>query len=191
MLDNPAQSNTTVIRSLGDARVASVSVAEQELVALFDELRIPLLRYLLGFPLSVPDAEDVIQESFLALFQRARDAKPHQNVRGWLFRVAHNIALKKNLRSRKEVQTASGLIPVEELVLDPAPNPEAQFAFNQTRERLLPVLRALPEQNRWCLYLRAEGLRYREIADVLGVSLGSVAQSLQRSLAQIARAANR
>jgi RNA polymerase sigma-70 factor (ECF subfamily) len=47
----------------------------------------------------------------------------------------------------------------------------------------------LPEQSRCCLYLRAEGLRYREIAEILDMSLGSVANCLERSLARIARAA--
>ena len=55
----------------------------------------------------------------------------------------------------------------------------------------MAILQALPEQNRWCLYLRAEGLRYREIAEVLDMSLGSVSLCLERSLARVARAAER
>jgi RNA polymerase sigma-70 factor (ECF subfamily) len=52
----------------------------------------------------------------------------------------------------------------------------------------MAVLHALPEQDQACLYLRAEGLRYREIADVLDISLGSVSISLTRSLARLHRA---
>ena len=52
-------------------------------------------------------------------------------------------------------------------------------------------MKALTEQDQRCLALRAEGLRYREIADVLGMSLGAVAKSLERSLERIARAAQR
>jgi RNA polymerase sigma-70 factor (ECF subfamily) len=55
----------------------------------------------------------------------------------------------------------------------------------------MSVVRAMPEQSRWCLYLRAEGLRYREIAEVLDISVGSVSLYLERSLAHIARAAER
>jgi RNA polymerase sigma-70 factor, ECF subfamily len=47
------------------------------------------------------------------------------------------------------------------------------------------VLRALPEQDRCCLSLRAEGLRYREIAAALGISLGAVSIALTRALARI------
>jgi RNA polymerase sigma-70 factor (ECF subfamily) len=49
----------------------------------------------------------------------------------------------------------------------------------------------LPEQDRRCLFLRAEGLRYREIAGILDMPLGTVSLSLGRSLARIARAAER
>jgi RNA polymerase sigma-70 factor (ECF subfamily) len=74
---------------------------------------------------------------------------------------------------------------------DPSPNPEDQMANAQQRARLLAVLNALPEQDRACLHLRAEGLRYREIADVLGISLGAVSASLTRSMARMARADER
>ena len=75
--------------------------------------------------------------------------------------------------------------------MDPAPNPEDQLAKNQRQVRLLAVLQALPEQDRRCLALRAEGLTYREIAQVLDMSLGSVSLSLGRSLARFARADQR
>ncbi len=58
----------------------------------------------------------------------------------------------------------------------------------QRQQRLRAVVRALPEQDRYCIHLRAEGLRYREIAEVLGMSLGGVASSLGRSLARLGRA---
>jgi len=166
-------------------------MVEEKVIGLFDELRIPLLRYLAGFPLTVQDSEDVIQEVFLALFQHLRNGKSPENVRGWLFRAAHNLALRKYHRSRKEAENAGPLMAMEERLADPAPNPEDQCVFNQTQKRLMSVVRALPEQNRWCLYLRAEGLRYREIAEVLDISLGSVSHSLERSLAHIGRAAER
>jgi len=53
------------------------------------------------------------------------------------------------------------------------------------QRRLLAVFEALSEQDRACLRLRAEGLRYREIARVLGISLGAVSISLTRSLARL------
>ena len=71
---------------------------------------------------------------------------------------------------------------------DPTMDPEQQAATRQRQKRLLAVVQALPEQDRRCLYLRAEGLRYRDITEVLGMSLGAVAQSLARSLERLHRA---
>jgi RNA polymerase sigma-70 factor (ECF subfamily) len=72
--------------------------------------------------------------------------------------------------------------------VDPEPDPEERLAGCQRQQKLLAVVRALPEQEQWCLSLRAEGLRYREIAEVLGISLGSVAASLEKSLSRLTRA---
>jgi RNA polymerase sigma-70 factor, ECF subfamily len=191
MLDCPPESRTLLDASFAEAQASSPLAIDEKMVSLFDEVRVPLLRYLSAFPLAIPDAEDVIQETFLALFQQLQRGKSHHYVRGWLFRAAHNLAIKKAVRSRSDIEKTGSLIAVEELVIDPALNPEDQFAFNQTQKRLMSVVRALPQQQRWCLYLRAEGLRYREIAEVLDMSLGAVSLSLERSLAHIARAAQR
>ena len=69
----------------------------------------------------------------------------------------------------------------------PTLNPEEELANDRKQRQFSSILQALPEQDRRCLYLRAEGLRYREIAEVLGMSLGSVAASLARSLARFQR----
>jgi RNA polymerase sigma-70 factor (ECF subfamily) len=65
------------------------------------------------------------------------------------------------------------------------------LSWAQRRERLLAVVQALPDTDQGCLRLRAEGLRYREIATVLGMSLGAVSISLTRSLARLIRADGR
>jgi RNA polymerase sigma-70 factor (ECF subfamily) len=83
------------------------------------------------------------------------------------------------------------VVEAESLVADPHPNPEDQLAFRQRQDRLRSVVDALPEMDRECLYLRSEGLRYREIADVLGISLGSVANSLAKSLSRLTAADER
>lgn len=163
---------------------------EEEVVALFDQFRDPLLRYLSSFGLAPADSEEVIQEVFLSLFQHLHRGKSRENLRGWLFRVAHNQALKRRYRTRREFETRSEA-DARDLAIDPGPSPEAQVANSQMQQRLLAVVEALPEQCRRCLFLRAEGLRYREIAGILDMSLGAVSRSLARSLARIARAAER
>jgi RNA polymerase sigma-70 factor, ECF subfamily len=77
---------------------------------------------------------------------------------------------------------------IVEKQLDPTPNPEEQMMGNQRQTFLRSVLHVLPERDQYCLYLRAEGLRYREIAGILGMSLGAVSISLMRSFARFERA---
>ncbi len=162
----------------------------ERVVGLFDQFRDPLLRYLSGFGLPLSDGEEVLQEVFLSLFQHLDRGKSQENIHGWLFRVAHNLALKRRYRTFQDIEVRAEAGEAE-FAIDPAPNPEDQMVNSQTRQRLLAVVDALPELDRRCLVLRAEGLRYREIAGILDMSLGAVSISLARSLARIARSAGR
>jgi len=164
----------------------SATRLEQEVIALFDQFRDPLLRYLVTFGLTIADGEELVQEVFLALFQHLERGRPRENLHAWLFRVAHNLALKRRYRVRRDEDMVR-----EDMAVDPGPSPEDRLLNVELRERLLAVFDALPEQDRRALALRSEGLRYREIAQVLDISLGSVAASLARSLARMTRAAER
>ena len=166
--------------SPADSYVPLVTL-EEEVSDLFEQLRDPLFRYLLSFGLCVQDGEEVIQEVFLALFQHLKNGKPRDNLRGWVFRVGHNLALKVRQRS-SAASTQAG-----SSAIDGSPDPEQQALYNQRQQRMSAVIRALPRQDRACLALRAEGIRYREIAEILGVSLGTVALSLERSLTKLSR----
>jgi RNA polymerase sigma-70 factor, ECF subfamily len=158
---------------------------ERVVVGHFEQFRAPLLRYTLSLGLAVQDGEEITQEVFLALFQHLLLGKCQRNLRGWIFRVAHNLALKRRqakqrLREHPECERLA-----TDGQVDSSPNPEEQVLAAQRQQRLLAALDTLPEHDRACLRLRAEGLRYREIARVLGISLGTVSISLTRSLARL------
>ena len=155
-------------------------VHASEAAELFDANRAALHRYLLSIGIASPDCDEIVQETFLALFQHLSREKPRDNLRGWLFRVAHNHALKLRTRTSRSAELL-------DLHPDPLPNPEQRAVLQQRQRRLLAVVRALPEQDRECLSLRAEGFRYREIAEILGISLGSVANAMARSLDKLSR----
>ena len=173
------------------ALTTHASEITREVMELFEEHRNSLMRYVLSFGISVHDAEEVTQEVFLSLFCHLQLRKSRQNLRGWIFRVAHNLALKTRHANQKHRNTMDADLVIAEMQSDPSPNPEEQLSFAQRRRRLLAVLNVLPEADRHCLRLRAEGLRYREIAQVLDISLGAVSISLTRSLARLTRADGR
>ncbi len=161
---------------------------EDEVVGLFDQFRDRLLGYLLALGLDVHDGEEVIQEVFLALFQHLERGKCRRNLRSWLFRVAHNLGLKqRNRKSRRLQLMTQPAAALADLHIDPSPNPEQRLLDKHRHRRLRAVFHALPEKDRLCLSLRAEGLRYREIGDVLGISLGAVSLILTRSVARLSR----
>jgi len=179
------------VRSLTEPRFHPSSL-ENEVTQLFDDLCQPLRRYLSSFGLALQDVEEITQEVFLSLFLHLRDGKPRSNIRGWIFRVAHNLGLKRREKNQRALKIVvnSDECSMESHV-DGSPNPEEHYSSAQKRKRLLAVVNALSEQDRRCLYLRAEGLRYREIAQVLGISLGGVASSLAQSLQRLASANGR
>jgi len=170
------------------ASSAKPSEIECEIMNLFAQFRNPLLRYVLSFGMPVHDAEEIIQEVFLSLFRHLQLRRSRKNLRGWIFRVAHNLALKQRYANQRSHDTTASDWKIAERQFDPSLNPEEQVSFSQKQQRLMAVLQALPEEDQRCLRLRAEGFRYREIAALLGISLGAVSISLTRSLARLMRA---
>ena len=93
------------------------STLEDEIVGLFDLLREPLLRYLASLGLPMADGEEIVQEVFLSLFQHLRRGGDRTNLRGWVFRVAHNLGLKRRSKTSRLSTIAW------EWLCDPAPGP--------------------------------------------------------------------
>jgi RNA polymerase sigma-70 factor (ECF subfamily) len=188
-----SESSDRLNLSLADTGEGSIVLLElqDQITDLFDELRDRLLRYMICCGLGAADAEEIVQEAFLLLFRHLQQGKSRRNLRGWLFRVTHNLGLKRRREIGKRRDWPVLNTADLEIHVDQAPNPEEHAAFCQHHLRLLAVLRSLPGQDQRCLRLRAEGLRYREIAEILGISLGSVSASLTRSLTRLGRVGER
>jgi len=155
-----------------DTRSVKPSESERDVIELYEQFRDPLLRYALSLGIYLHDAEEVIQEVFLSLFRHLQLHRSRANLRGWLLRVTHNLGLKQlYVKQKSDAETIFDWAIAKEQ-LDPSPDPEEELLWAQRRRRLLAVVHALPHADQCCLALRAEGLRYREIAAVLGMSVG-------------------
>jgi len=167
----------------------STASAHEEVLHLFDECAPGLRRYVGAFGLTAEVTEDVVQEVFLQLFNHLRLGRSRANLRGWIFRVGHNLALKHREKvARRHRWEGAWDVELVDRVIDPAANPEQQLAHDRRIRRLRAVVRVLPERDRQCLFLRAEGLRYRDIARTLDISLGGVAKSLARTMTRLTNA---
>jgi RNA polymerase sigma-70 factor, ECF subfamily len=150
---------------------------------LYRELRKPLLRYLVCLGLSADEAQDVAQDAFLSLHRHLACGGHQQNIRGWLFRVAHNAA--RNRQQRYERRFAAPLEDGYDLAGEEA-SPERVLLDKEKFGRLRKAVRLLTESERECLLLRAGGLRYREIGEVLGLSTSTVADTVERAVRKLA-----
>lgn len=147
------------------------------MTALFGQLRSPLLRYVRSLGVAAHDAEEVLQDVFLSLVEHLRRGKPRSNLPGWIFRVGRNLALRARMRRQRTTDMTDRL--------DPGETPEEAAMRRQRQRRFDAILRVLPERDRKCLEMRFQGMRYRAIAEELGMSLGGVALSLERSLKRL------
>jgi RNA polymerase sigma-70 factor (ECF subfamily) len=163
----------------------TVTSVEDEVLSLFESFRSRLMVYAMSFGLSVHDAEDVIQEVFLALFHHLQKGRSRSNLRGWVFRVTHNLALKRRMNRRTDRFADDENDYTPENNIDPDLTPEQQLLFSERQAQLNAVFQVLPDNDRWCLQLRAEGLRYREIAQIVGISLASVSTSIAHSMRRL------
>lgn len=167
----------------------STTAVQSEVLELFDAAGPALRRYVRSCGLPAEAAEDVVQEAFLALFRHLCGGGGRQNLRGWLMQVSYRLALRQRERMARIQRLESPWSPaIAEGVADAADDPEAQLTTREHRTRVRAVFHALPERERQCLSLRAEGVRYRDIARTLGISLGSVAKALTYAVTKLSNA---
>lgn len=154
-------------------------IAAENLGDAFTELRQPLCRYLIALGLEPSEAEEVLQETFLRVCKQLKKDGQQTNLRGWIFRVAHNLARDHHRRRRRR---PSEPLHNQLVKADPRVTPEQALIDHEQRQQLIAALGKLPERQRQCLHLRAEGLRYREIAEVLGAGVSTVAEWVHQAL---------
>ena len=160
----------------------------EKVLALFEQLRTPVFRYLLRKTRDPRAAEDLTQETFLRLCRHLQEEHPLENPKAWLFTVANNLAVDKNRdeNNLKDLDESTWRA-IEESRSGLQADPEKLMLQNERLDRLhLAVLNLTPLQ-RECLHMRAEGLRYREIAELMGISMSTVADAVRRAVVNLGR----
>jgi RNA polymerase sigma-70 factor, ECF subfamily len=156
---------------------------------LFRELRTPLYSYLICSGVQPHEAEDVIQDTFLRLHEQLCQGVRITDPRPWLFRVAHNLSVSFHRSARRLVHPDQSAqtdeaAPWPEQV-DRRLNPEDLYLQKESLQRLEIGLASLTQQQRQCLLLRVEGLKYREIASIMGIGVSSVSELIQRAIVRL------
>jgi RNA polymerase sigma-70 factor (ECF subfamily) len=164
-----------------------LAAGTSEVTTLYRELRKPLLRYLVCLGLTSDEAQDVVQDAFLSLQRHLASNGTQENIRGWLFRVAHNQA--RNRQTSYHRRFGEPLDGEMDFLAGDA-TPEQRVLEKEKFRHLAAAIRLLTESERECLLLRAGGLRYREIGEVLGIATSTVADTVERGIKKLAEKCN-
>lgn len=191
-----AQTTPRVILPRGGTAVASDDTsADAHLAAIYREFSGQIHTYAFHLLGNQEDADDVTQEVFIRAYARLGQLREQASLRSWLYRIATNLCMD-HLRRRSRVKRIFGV----EISLggssseDTSPHDVAQpLALAELegvaeRDHIALALKRMPDKYAICLLLHSlQGLSYREIAEVVGVSPGAAAVRLSRARDLFAR----
>ena len=147
-----------------------------------------MIARLLGQGPGHPDVEDATQEALRRVIEGLGGLRAGEPLRPWAFGVARHVALD-GLRARRRAQLRAGeaVDDVLERVAADGPDPETTAATEQRLGTVQAALAQLPEGTRQALLLfHGEGLSYQQIAERLGLPLGTVATWITRGRQSLA-----
>lgn len=160
----------------------TATALQEQVTRLFEESRDDVYRYVLTLGLHPPQAQEAVQEVFLRLYAAMKKGEEIASPRGWIFRVAHNYGLK--LRERQVLEEPFDPA-IESRLMAATQNAEHQMIEHERMRRFHNAVENLSEQQKRCLFLRMEGLRYPEIGSTLGISPSAVGEFLRRAMARL------
>ena len=174
------------------------------LEALMEQHAPRVYRVVYGITQNAADAEEVVQDVFLTLFNKIHTFEERAALGSWLYRVATNAALvkRRGRRSDREVSLDS-LLPTflpdghragerDFVLCDWSRTPETVLLSQETREIVRRAIGILPEEYRAVLVLRdIEGLGNEEVAEIVGDSVAAVKSRLHRARMALREALSR
>ena len=135
------------------------------------------------------DAADVVQDAFVNAFQSLASFKGESEFFTWLYRIAFNTAISQKRKKRPTVSLdgaragESGFDPVAE-----TPDAGAMLERSEDERVLSAAIAKLSDEHRAVLVLKdIDGAKYEEIADALGIPIGTVRSRLHRARLELRR----
>ena len=142
----------------------------QAMETLYERFKAPLFSLALRYTYNFAAAEDVIQDVFVKVFTNLHKLDEDKAFVGWLYRIAVNTSLSYLRSHRKLKQKTIPLEDVQAYVADsqpPVTHREGSKILDQAIQKLPPKLKSL------FLLHDVQGFKHREIADILGCSVGT------------------
>lgn len=153
--------------------------------AVYQDLAPKILRYVLRLCGNSEMAEEIVQETFLAMYTHLDSFQGRSSVATWAYKIATNKFIDHRRNAWAKVATDSERM---EKIPCNVPNPEKQILFQEEVQRLRTAWEKLPPEQKTALHLvRFEGLKYREAADVLETNLTTVRMRVYYGLLALKR----
>ncbi len=155
----------------------------------FRQLYEETARFVYGYALSIlkhpEDAEEVMQDTYLAVWEKARQYEPEGKPLAWIFTIARNLCYMRLRRKNGERGVSLEGLLLEEPGLEPGALCR-QIEEAPEKQALLQALSFLEEKERQIVLLHdAGGLKHREIAENLGTPLPTVLSKYRRALKKL------
>lgn len=150
----------------------------------------PLTTFAYGFMRDAQRAEDITQEAFMRVFRNAYRYKPMARFSTWVYRITTNLCInelkKQRLRQMTSIDQPLSADPdstkvVEKIASDSA-TPLSQAEEKELQTLLARAVENLPDDQRTTLIMvEYNHLPYKEIADVLGITVSAVKMRIKRA----------
>lgn len=138
-----------------------------------------LFRLALRITLRREEAEDIVQDTLMRVWNNRDEMKTVQNIEAYAMTICRNLAL--DLCAKKERQNIS-LEETEHDTTDPAETPDEAMMKSEMRQRIADTINALPEKQRTAMQLReVEGKTYKEIAQIMSLTESDVKINIFRA----------
>jgi RNA polymerase sigma-70 factor (ECF subfamily) len=156
---------------------------------IYDSFARKVLNFIYRMVHSSEEAEDLTQETFVAVYQKLGTLKDSDKFEAWLFRIARNFIYQ---RYRKRPPAAVSIdAPSEEgrlmtELVDDRKNPDEEYQTQELEGVITDVIANLPEKYREVFVLSAlQHLGYQQIADIVGRSIPSVKTDIHRARLEV------
>lgn len=157
----------------------------QRTLKLYDSLNPRLSQFLRGLGLNKDEMDDVIQESFLRVAGHIKSGNSEDNLQAWVYRVAHNLAMDVHRSNRREYEEVELKFEPGDEPIDLKSNPEWIYLQKEQLRRLKAAMLELTAQQYNSILLRTQGLRYREIGELLGISEQRAIHLVKRAMQRL------
>lgn len=151
---------------------------EQALADIYQLTRVSIYGFALSLLKNSYDAEDVMQDCYVAVFEHAKDYKPHGKPLAWMLTITRNFALKRLKSFSKIVE--------KENFESYAEDKDIQINPNEQRLIINEMMDILADEERQIVILHAvTGMKHRQIAQLLELPLSTVLSKYNRALKKI------